>query len=288
MPTPSPAVLADIAHACAIEAGRYISSVFRTDVDVETKADAHDPVTRHDRETEALISAYLARHTPGARILGEEGGTRSLAGSGCEEVSWIVDPIDGTANFAAGIAYLATSIAAEVSGRVVAACVHQPITTECYWADDHTGWRTTPHGHVRALRRPGPTREIDALATGYFPHRDPDTTRRHALADSLARLADAYASLRSPGACALDLAHVAAGFAGVATATFVQPWDVAAGFHLVRVSGGRVHTYDRGTGRPAHLSPAFVASAAGLDAATAREVFDEAGDTWLGPVPASA
>lgn len=285
MSTPTPAALADIARAAAEEAGTYIASVFRADMEVSWKAHAHDPVTEHDRATECLLLDRLTKATPGARVLGEEGGVQALRGTGCEAVRWIIDPIDGTANFAAGLPYLATSIAAEVDGQIVAACVHQPLTGETVWADDTSGWVSTKAAPVRPLCPAGPHREIDAVATGYFPVREPDAKARLALSDSLRELADAYRSLRSPGACALDLAYVAAGWVGVAMATFVQPWDVAAGFHLVRVAGGRVDTFARGTTRPAHLHPAFVAQGAHLDAATARAVFTRATTTWLGPLP---
>ncbi|MDU0968673.1 MAG: inositol monophosphatase [Actinomycetaceae bacterium] len=280
-----PPALASLALAAATEAGGYIRSVFRTGMAVETKANAHDPVTEHDRHTEALIRQILSEAAPGSRVLGEEGGEEALPGTGAERVRWIVDPIDGTANFAAGLDYIATSIGVELDGKPVAGCVHLPISAETCWADDRTCYWRDPAGEDRPVHASRVSREIDALLTGYFPHRDPDPVKRTALFEDIATLAEHYGTVRSPGACARDLAHVAAGHVGVAVATSVKPWDVAAGFHLIRVAGGHVTTYPRGlTDLPEHLRPAFVASQATLDAVTAKRVMERAQSTWMGPL----
>lgn len=191
-------------------------------------------------------------------------------------VRWIVDPIDGTANFAAGIPYFNTSIGVELDGKPVAGVIYVPYTRELFIANAHTatlyeGERATP------MRAKSARVENEGIITGYFPFRDKDPQRVEKSWQLAGKLANAYATVHSPGAGALDLAHVAAGHTAVAFGTAMRPWDVAAGIHLVRVAGGQVHTYETARNRedPEHLRGAFVASARDLDPLTARAAVEQ-------------
>ena len=165
--------LATLAGAAATAVAPYLRSVARTVTSFETKVDVHDPVTLHDRRVEGALHALLARMVPGSRVLGEETGEHvlpleppKLTGEFTEHflvptspevqgalrrcaplrnrVRWIIDPIDGTANFAAGMSYFNTSVAAEVDGTVVAGAVSVPMSHELFVGDRDRCWVEGP------------------------------------------------------------------------------------------------------------------------------------------------
>lgn len=216
-----------------------------------------------DRREDAPGVGELAE----AKALVKDLGTR---------VRWIVDPIDGTANFASGVAYFNTSIGVELEGKRVAGAVYVPYTRELFIAD---ATEATLYEGERAtrMRAEGARAESEGIVTGYFPFRDRNPQRVEKSWQMAARLADAYATVHSPGAGALDLAQVAAGHTAVAFGTAMRPWDVAAGIHLVRVAGGSVHTFKtrHNQEEPEYLRGAFVASARGLDPVTARAAVEQ-------------
>ena len=127
-------------RAVAEDAARGVSpmllSAFRTAMAVTTKRDAHDIVTAHDKASEVALAAAIRAAVPGSAILGEEGGRQ---GEG--RVVWHVDPIDGTTNFARGLADWCISIGVEVDGRLVAGVVHAPARGETTSADLSGAWR---------------------------------------------------------------------------------------------------------------------------------------------------
>ncbi|MEV4259455.1 inositol monophosphatase family protein, partial [Spirillospora sp. NPDC049652] len=122
-----------IAETAARAPADRLRTAFRSRPAVQTKRDFHDPVTEHDRAAEETIRAVLARCAPASVVVGEEGGTQGGGLPGGEgggqdgEVRWYVDPIDGTANFAAGLPFFCTSVAAVVDGEVVAGAVYDPV-----------------------------------------------------------------------------------------------------------------------------------------------------------------
>ena len=208
--------------------------------------------------------------------VGELAEAKALVKDLGTRVRWIVDPIDGTANFASGVAYFNTSIGVELEGKTVAGAVYAPYTRELFIAD---ATEATLYEGERAtrMRAEGAHAESEGIITGYFPFRDRNPQRVEKSWQMAARLADAYATVHSPGAGALDLAQVAAGHTAVAFGTAMRPWDVAAGIHLVRVAGGNVHTFKtrHNQEEPEYLRGAFVASARGLDPVTARAAVEQ-------------
>lgn len=237
--------------------------------------------SRREVPEQAVIEEFaweLARperreEAPGAGELAE---AKELVKDLGGRVRWIVDPIDGTANFASGVAYFNTSIGVELDGKAVAAAIYVPYTHELFVADSQEA--TLYEGeHATEMRADNARAESEGIITGYFPFRDKDPRRVEKSWQMAARLADAYATVHSPGAGALDLAQVAAGHTAVAFGTAMRPWDVAAGIHLVRVAGGQVHTFETPRNRedPEHLRGAFVASARDLDPLTARAAVEQ-------------
>lgn len=291
--------LALICRAVARACGDYLIHA-RTVVDAQTtseKESHHDPVTIFDREVETAVSHMLAHLVPGCIKLGEEHGEETLIPTSTEprlpdgismpdcephvdtrslgsRVRWIVDPIDGTSNFAAGLTGFNTSIAAELDGEIVAGAVHVPCAHETFWANAEDGWLESEQGFF-ALDSRGPQREEDAVLLTYFPLVSELQRYPQDALEILSELSFAFRALRRPGAAALDLAHVAAGRAGAFFATALKPWDVAAGGHLVRVAGGSLIDSPLGTDTQPGFGPAVAASARGLDAPTLSRVLQQ-------------
>ena len=149
--------LLDVATEAVQLVAAGLRDAFRTRVDVGYKRDRHDPVTEHDRRAEEAIAELLTAKVPGSTVVGEEAGARS--GSG--DVTWYVDPIDGTANFAHGLAFFCTSVGAVVDGDVVAGAIHDPVAGELFTADLTGAWRNGEPLRSRGVVptvRPGPVR----------------------------------------------------------------------------------------------------------------------------------
>ncbi|MFG1965437.1 inositol monophosphatase family protein [Nonomuraea sp. NPDC049028] len=220
--------LLDTASEAARAVGPRLRKAFRSRPPVATKRDFHDPVTEHDRAAEETIRAVITARWPGSAIVGEEGG---VTGSG--ELRWYVDPIDGTANFAAGLPFFCVSIAAAVAGELVAGVVYDPVREDEFTASTLGAWcNGTP------IRSQGATRDREAMLLSSYPTPlDLELDGERALR-RFGRFLESFAAVRRPGSAALKLAHVAAGWADVAYGTRSHPWDVAAGALLVRQAGG--------------------------------------------------
>ncbi|MHC6177970.1 inositol monophosphatase family protein [Glutamicibacter sp. X7] len=246
-----------VAEDAARLAGDYLRTVFRSEMEIDYKRDRHDLVTAHDRAAEELIVPFLLERDPSWRIVGEEGGTRGGDGP----VTWYVDPIDGTSNFAQGLAFFCVSIGAEVDGELRAGVIYDPMADRMFSADD---WHAYLDGSVL---RTAPAQPADAatMITGYPTARDLAVEGSAALEDA-GTLIEAFSSLRRTGSGALTLAHVAAGWVDCAFGGSVNPWDVAAGALIVRRAGGSyrpVWLDAPQAQRPDHLAPAFVAAGPG-------------------------
>lgn len=193
-----------------------------------------------------------------------------------DRVRWVIDPIDGTSNFASGIEYFNTSIGVELDEKIVAGVVNVPFNRELYCADSENAeyWRD---GCCTMLKADGPTQEQSAVLTGYLPLRQRDPEISHRIWQRARKVAMTYATVHAPGSAALDLAHVAAGHSGVAVGTAMKPWDVAAGIHLVRMAGGKVYTWPnpKYPELPEHLLGMFAATGRSLYPGTVIEVLEE-------------
>ena len=287
-----------VARAAALSVAPYLRSVARTVTSFDTKMDSHDPVTVHDRHVEKALHDILAAFAPGSRVLGEEqgevilplkpqdgtvlseaavlvhsGDTRGLREVGAR-LRWIVDPIDGTANFACGMSYFGTSIAAELDGQVIAGAVSVPMLHEVFVANATRAWHEGPEGHTD-LRSRGPRSEAEAVLISYYPTRKLLGSAPLVAAQREYRLVDAYMATRRSGACALDLAHIAAGWLGAMIGTAFKPWDVAAGIHMVRVAGGTVLNLPLYTDLADGYAPGVAASVGSFEAETIEAVLRE-------------
>ena len=199
-----------------------------------TKSALADIVTEADREVETLIRARLAAARPGDGFLGEESG----AERGSTEITWVVDPIDGTVNYAYGIPHYAVSIAA-VAGdpdpelwSAQAGVVFAPVTGDLFRAARGSGaWLGADR---LAVSRPTDAGALLATGFGYDPATHAGDLERVRTVMPLAR------DLRRAGAASLGLAYVAAGRLDGYFERGLAPWDHAAGALLVEEAGGVV------------------------------------------------
>ena len=218
-----------------------------------TKSALADIVTEADREVEALIRARLTEARPADGFLGEESG----AERGESDVTWVVDPIDGTVNYAYGIPHYAVSIAA-VTGEpdpeqwtAQAGVVFAPAIAELFRAARGSGaWLGADRLAVSQTTDAG---ALVATGFGYDPATHAGDLERVRAVMPLAR------DLRRAGAASLDLAYVAAGRLDGYFERGLHPWDHAAGALLVVEAGGRVG------GAPGGRPGALMTIAAGPD-----------------------
>ncbi len=221
----------EVAVAAAREAGAVLLACSVAPREIHEKSQRADIVTDADRASETAIIARLRAATPLATILTEETGLHA----GSNDERWIVDPLDGTTNFAHGYPLYCVSIAYERAGELVAAAIFAPAMNELFAAERGAG--ATRNGtaiSVSALER-----VADALTcTGFHPN---DFERNGPYFRAMSYHAQA---VRRDGSAALDLAFVACGRFDGFWEFDLHAWDVAAGTLLVREAGGRVSAVD--------------------------------------------
>ncbi len=212
------------------EAGEILIKHFGKIEKFDRKSDI-DLVTAADREAEELIKRIISAAHPDHEILAEESGLTKGSGTGTR---WLVDPIDGTTNFAHGFPIFAVSIAVEKDGEIIQAGVYNPVLKEMFLAEKGAGARLND----RALQVSKIDTLRDSLIISGFPY---DRRERvlHYLKGWELMLCKAQGMLRL-GSAALDLCFVAAGRAEGFWEESLQPWDTAAGFLILEEAGGRV------------------------------------------------
>lgn len=270
--TSDPAALLEAARVAARAAAEYIRGLDRSQIGREDKTSAHDIVTIHDRACEEIIVSSLREQVPGCRIVGEEGGEREgQTSDAAQQVTFFVDPIDGTSNFAAGMPLFCVSIGAAIGEELVAGVIDLPVLGQVFTAGPD-GARL--NGEALAPRATKAARDALVL-TNYPGVRALGEDQEGALADLL-RLTDELGSVRSLGSAAIELAWVAAGWADATALPSIHSWDIAAGFLLVSQAGGSIRTWP-GTGpaeAPDHERPAYVACTGAGRIAVLDEVFE--------------
>jgi myo-inositol-1(or 4)-monophosphatase len=226
----------DFAIQTAREAGRVLAEKFGRAIRLTNKGDI-DLVTEADIASERLIVERIRSYHPRHAILTEESGDVVALGDVDSEYKWIIDPLDGTTNYAHGYPVFCVSIALEHEGRVVVGVVYDPTRDELFAAE--RGGGATLNG--RSLRVSETSELNDALLCTGFPY---DVRDRGDFARHFRNFIMRAQSVRRDGAAALDLAYVAAGRFDAFYEEGLRPWDVAAGVLLVEEAGGRVTHYD--------------------------------------------
>ena len=225
----------------AIKAARAAGTIInRAALDIEsvrvTAKQTNDFVTEVDHAAEQAIISTLLEAYPEHGIWAEESGRKEGTGTGRKHL-WIIDPLDGTTNFIHGFPVYCVSIALMYDGKTEQAVVYDPTRNDLFCATKGRG----AYLNDRRLRVAKRTILRDCLLSTGFPFRPGDQfqTYMQMLQDVMPKCA----GLRRPGAAALDLAYVAAGFADGFFETGLSPWDVAAGSLLVTEAGGLIGNF---------------------------------------------
>ena len=224
----------------AVKAARAAGSIInRAALDIESvrisQKKANDFVTEVDHAAEQAIIETLTTAYPGHGIWAEESGREH--GAKDSDFVWIIDPLDGTTNFIHGLPVYCVSIALAVKGKIEQAVVYDPTRNDLFTATKGRG----AFLNDRRLRVSKRIHLKESLISTGFPFRPGDDFNNYLkmMGDVMQRTA----GLRRPGAAALDLAYVAAGYTEGFFETGLQPWDVAAGSLLVTEAGGLVGNF---------------------------------------------
>ena len=226
----------------AREAGAILRAKLEEPRDADEKGRA-DLVTDADRAAERLIYERLSAAFGGASFLLEEGGQRRAEGQGHDELLFIVDPLDGTTNFASRIPHYAVSIGVRKAGESIAGAIYDPERDELFLAERGAGARfVSPRAPSGRPSTVSATAQLcdSVVVTGFCYDRWENHDDNHAEFCALNLLTR---GARRVGAATLDLAWTAVGRYDAFWERGLSPWDVAAGALIVEESGGRVTTY---------------------------------------------
>ena len=219
----------------ARDAGHLLAERFGRALQVSNKGDI-DLVTEADLAAERLIVERIKSYHPRHSILAEESGETAKTGSG-SEWKWIIDPLDGTTNYAHGYPCFCVSIALERAGALVLGVIYDPTREELFAAERGLG--ATLNGRSIHVSE---TYELNrAMVCTGFPY---DVRERGEFARHFHNFIMHAQGVRRDGSAALDLAYVACGRFDGFWEEGLRPWDVAAGVLLIEEAGGRVTRYD--------------------------------------------
>ncbi len=224
----------------AIKAARAAGAIInRASLDlerlnVESKG-PNDFVSEVDRAAEQVIIDTLLQAYPGHAILGEETGRSQ--GAKHSDFLWIIDPLDGTTNFLHGFPQYAVSIALSFKGKIEQAVVYDPSRNDLFYATKGRG----AFLNDKRLRVSKRIRLADSLIGTGFPFRRGDNFKRYL--KMFDEVMQSCAGVRRPGAAALDLCYVAAGWYDGFFETGLSPWDCAAGALMITEAGGLVGNF---------------------------------------------
>jgi len=222
-----------VARQAAQDAGKALLELFGKNTVITKKGDI-DLVTEADVRSEKILLDLISRHFPQDSILSEEAGEYRHR----PERVWLLDPLDGTTNFAHQFPFFAVSIALEIEKQIALGVVFNPLCGECFHATLGGGafLNETPISVSRTR-----TLQDSLLGTGfpYNIHHEPDR-----VLESFRKFLVRAQGVRRPGSAALDLCYVAAGRLDGFWEEGLKPWDSAAGVAIVKESGGTVTTYE--------------------------------------------
>lgn len=219
---------------------------------VQSKSVEIDIVTEADLASEAFLRAELSQRYPHVGFWGEESNQQPT-----EEFYWLADPVDGTVNFANGVAFYAVNLSLQQQDQILLAVTVEPATGRVYWSERGQGaFVRAADGSQQLLRTSNVDRLSRALLTTGFPYHRASSPDNNT--NEFVYFTQHCQGVRCMGSAALDLAHVASGAMAAFWEGWLNPWDACPGVLLVREAGGRVTEYD---GREWHIgSKSLVAS----------------------------
>ncbi len=231
MKTPAASELSFVAIQAALLAGTLLRRGFDTEFEIGAKEGIQNLVTEYDNASEKNIIQSIFHHFPDHAILAEESGAIQ---EGKSTVTWIIDPLDGTVNFAHNVPIFSISIGVAIDGEIVSGVVYQPMTQELFLAEKGKGaYLNGKRIFVSKIQQV----EKSMMATG-FPY-DVDKNPLKCI-DRFTAMQAKGVPMRRLGSAALDLSYVAAGRFDAFWEVGLNSWDMAAGKLLVEEAGGKV------------------------------------------------
>lgn len=225
-----------VAIQAALSAGDLLRRGFGTAFEIKSKPGNQNLVTEYDKASEKSIISTILHHFPDHSILAEESGAAHRGKS--DGVTWIIDPLDGTVNFARNIPIFSVSIAAAIKEKVICGVVFQPMTQELFVAEIGKG----AYLNGKKLSVSKVTRFQQSMMSTGFPY-NVDKNPLHCV-DKFAQMQIKGVPIRRLGSAAIDLSYIAAGRYDAYWEVGLHPWDIAAGKILVEEAGGKVSHWD--------------------------------------------
>ena len=216
------------------EAGEVLKSYFRRrDLSIEDKGNAYDIVTEADKGSERLILDHLHRYYPDDAVLSEESGDDHRQAR-CQ---WVIDPLDGTVNYSAGLATYCISIGLKVDGETRMGYVYAPTLDEEFYAIKGKG-AYGPYGRLQAKATTELQRAVISTGFPYDKATNPDNNL-----DRFAQVMPRVRGIRRLGSAAMDLCYVAAGWLDGYWELNLKEWDACAGELIALEAGATVKRY---------------------------------------------
>lgn len=234
---PSLSIFLDIATEATLAGGAVLQSYWGKLEDIQEKGRPGDLITAADKAAEAAVLEILQRHFPDHQILAEESGR---LGDTQSQYLWVIDPLDGTTNFAHQYPFSATSVGLLIEGVPQVGVVYDPFHRELFRAARGLG-ATCNRQPIQVSATT--SLEQSLLVTGFAYDRRETPDNNYAEFCYLTHLTQ---GVRRGGAAAIDLAYVACGRLDGYWERGLSPWDIAAGIVLVQEAGGQVTAYDGG------------------------------------------
>jgi myo-inositol-1(or 4)-monophosphatase len=244
--------IVEIAKKAALAAAEIHLRYFNTDLQIETKSTHYDLRTVADIESEKLIVSIIQETFPDHNIIAEE--NKYLQTS--SEYTWIIDPLDGTSNFAHRFPIFSVSIALAYKGSVILGAVCDPTRKELFFGLKGAGAFLNDK---RILVTKNQSLKQAILITGFYYDRGDKMIR--ALDDMKSFLLAGIVGIRRLGSAALDLCNVASGRADGYWEFKLNPWDFAAGKLIVEEAGGKVTD---NSGEKVGIAPSYIVASNGL------------------------
>ncbi len=215
------------------EAGEIVREGFGKRFAIEFKGTKSNIVTEIDKKSEAAIIEFIEKEFPGHAILAEESGEHKSD----SEYTWVIDPIDGTTNFAHGLPIFSVSIGVTKGDEIVAGAIYDVMRDVMYSTEKGAG--AFRNGEKINVNDRNDLKE-SLIVTGFPYNTDKESERnkRHFLS-----MLDECRGVRRLGSAAIDLCFVAEGIFDGFWESRLHPWDVCAGYLLIEEAGGRISNY---------------------------------------------
>ncbi len=228
--------LLDIAVLAARAGGVVLQKYWGKQLDIQQKGRIGDLVTQVDKQAEKQILQVIKRYYPQHKILAEESGNFGLEDS---EYLWVIDPLDGTTNYAHGYPQAAVSVGLLVNGVPTVGVVYNPMTNELWCAGEGLG-ATLNNIPIKVSTTDKLINSL--LVTGFAYDRTEVEDNNYAEFCYLTHLTQ---GVRRGGSASVDLCYLATGRLDGYWERGLSPWDLAAGVVIVKEAGGKITAYDQ-------------------------------------------